>query len=72
MPISNVRDMLELPILGVVPDDRNVQSALVLKDALVHTHPKSKAARAYRRIAAKLDGNNHYKERVGFWDKLFG
>jgi MinD-like ATPase involved in chromosome partitioning or flagellar assembly len=25
-----------------------------MKDAVVHTHPKSKAARAYKEIAAKL------------------
>ncbi|HLC53807.1 MAG TPA: cell division ATPase MinD, partial [Candidatus Nanoarchaeia archaeon] len=46
MPISNVRDMLELPIIGIIPEDLAVQKALVMKDALVHTHPKSKAAKA--------------------------
>ena len=72
MPIANVRDMLELPILGVVPEDKNMQTALVMKNALVHTHPKSKAARAYRKIAAKISGNNNYKEKIGFWERLFG
>ena len=51
-----VRDMLEVPILGMVPDDIAVSKALNLKDALVHTHPKSKSARAYKEIAAKLTG----------------
>lgn len=72
MPISNVRDMLELPILGVIPEDAAVQHALVLKDALVHTHPKSKAARAYRTIAARMLGNNSYKEQVSLWERVFG
>ncbi|MBX4212355.1 cell division ATPase MinD [Candidatus Pacearchaeota archaeon] len=72
MPISNVRDMLELPLLGVVPEDSNVQKSLVKKDALMHTYPKSSAARAYRKIAAKIIGNNDYKENYTFWDKLFG
>ena len=72
MPISNISEMLELPILGVVPEDSKVQSALVMKDALLHVFPKSKASREYRRIAAKLIGNNHYKDEVGFWGKLFG
>lgn len=70
MPIANVRDMLELPILGVIPEDGNMQSALVQKDALVHTHPKSKAARAYRKIAAKIIGNTEYRDDVSLWDKL--
>ncbi len=72
MPIGNVRDMLELPIIGVVPEDSAVQSALVMKDALVHTHPKSRAARAYRTIAARILGNNGYHEESSLWDKLLG
>lgn len=62
MPIDNIKEMLELPILGVIPEDESVQEALALKDALVHTHPRSQAARAYKRIAAKLAGVN-YKEK---------
>tara|TARA_Y100000034_G_scaffold136314_1_gene212139 strand:+ start:3004 stop:3756 length:753 start_codon:yes stop_codon:yes gene_type:complete len=72
MPISNIEDMLELPILGVVPEDRNVAKSVTMKDALVHTHPKCKASRSYRKIAAKLNGNHQYKEEVGFWAKIFG
>ncbi|MEK6926893.1 MAG: cell division ATPase MinD [Nanoarchaeota archaeon] len=72
MPIQNIRDMLELPILGVVPEDKNMQAALVMKDAISHTHPRSKSARAYRAIAAKLIGNNNYKEEVSMWDRLMG
>lgn len=72
MPVSNVRDMLELPILGVVPEDVNVISSVVMKDALIHTHPKSKASRAYRKIAAKIIGLNNYKEKLSIWDRLMG
>ncbi len=61
MPIENIREMLDLPILGVVPEDKNVRSALRQKDALFHTHPRSKASLAYKRIAAKIAGIN-YKE----------
>jgi len=46
--------MLEVPILGMVPEDLDVQKSLRLKDAVIHTHPKSKSARAYKEIAAKL------------------
>ena len=46
--------MLETPILGMIPEDLDVQRALNYKDAVVHTHPKSKSSRAYKEIAAKL------------------
>ena len=64
--------MLELPILGVVPEDKNMQSALVMKDALVHTHPRSKAAIAYRNIAARIIGNGQYKKKASFIDFILG
>ncbi|MEK7526549.1 MAG: cell division ATPase MinD [Patescibacteria group bacterium] len=71
MPISNIEDMLELPVIGVIPEDRNVPKAVVMKDALIHTHPRSKAARAYMKVAAKLIGKNDYKDQ-GFFGRLFG
>ncbi|MBM3232858.1 septum site-determining protein MinD [Candidatus Pacearchaeota archaeon] len=72
MPITNVKEMLELPILGVIPEDKNMQSALIMKDALLHTHPRSKAARAYRQIAARIIGNNAYKEDYTLLERIFG
>jgi len=54
MQPETVKEMLEVPILGSVPEDISVQESLNLKDAVVHTHPKSKAARAYKEIAANL------------------
>jgi len=54
MSPETVREMLETPILGMVPEDFSVQESLSMKDAVVHTHPKSKASRAYKEIASKL------------------
>ena len=72
MPIANVADMLELPVIGVIPEDKSVKQSVLMKDALVHTHPRSKAARAYRKIAAKIIGKDNYKDPYdSFWDKLF-
>jgi MinD-like ATPase involved in chromosome partitioning or flagellar assembly len=41
-----------------------------MKDALIHTHPKSKASRAYRQIAAKIIGLD-YKEKPSVLARLF-
>jgi len=70
MPIPNIQEMLEMNILGVIPEDARVQSSLMIKDALIHTFPKSKASREYKRIAAKIIGHN-YEEKIGFWDRIF-
>lgn len=73
MPVTNISDMLELPILGIIPEDYNIKKSVLMKDALVHTHPKCKAAREYRRIAAGIIGKENYKDpHAGFFEKLFG
>jgi len=54
MQPDNVKEMLEIPILGMVPHDSSVSKSLNLRDAVVHTHPKSSTARAYKEIAAKI------------------
>ncbi len=54
MPLENIKEMLEAPILGIVPEDKAVPHSLMRKDAVIHTKPRSKAARAYIDIAATL------------------
>jgi len=67
MAIENIIDMLEVPLLGIVPEDKNMQKALSKKDAILHTHPKSKASKAYKEIARKMLGI----EEPGFLFRLF-
>jgi len=49
-----VREMLETSILGMVPEDDSVRKSISVKNAVIHSHPKSKASRAYKEIAANL------------------
>ena len=56
MQPETVKEMLEVPVLGMVPEDLDIQRSLSMKDAVVHTHPKSKSARAYKEIASKILG----------------
>jgi|TARA_B100001971_G_scaffold179694_1_gene175308 septum site-determining protein MinD len=54
MSPETVKEMLEVPILGMIPEDLDIKKALNLRNAVVNTHPKSKSARAYKEIAAKI------------------
>lgn len=68
-----VKEMLEVPILGMVPEEIIAQEALNLKDALVHTHPHSRSALAYKEIAARLLEIEYdsTKDRLNFWKRIF-
>ncbi len=70
MSISNVKEMLDIPVLGVVPEDKNVLASLRNKDAVLHIYPYSKSSLAYKKIAAKL-ANVNYKT-PGMWTRFFG
>ena len=73
MTPETVKDMLETPILGMIPEDMNVKRSLNQKDAVVHTHPHSEASKAYKEIAArivKVDYDSN-KDRPPFWRRIF-
>jgi septum site-determining protein MinD len=68
-----VKEMLESPILGMIPEHLDIKRSLNKKDAVVHVYPKSETARAYKEIAAKLleieyDSN---KEKPSIWEIIF-
>ncbi|MDO8622722.1 MAG: cell division ATPase MinD [archaeon] len=54
-----VREMLEIPILGMVPEDISIPRSINMKNAVIHTHPRSKASKAYKEIAAKIIGRQY-------------
>lgn len=68
MAPNTVKEMLEVPILGMIPDDVFVSKSLNLKNTVINSYPKSKAARAYKELAARLleveYNSNKDKERI--------
>jgi len=50
MQPESVKEMLNTPVLGMIPEHIDLQKALNLKGPAVHTLPKSKTARAYKEL----------------------
>jgi len=71
MPLSSIKSMLETQIIGVIPEDKSVKEALNLRDAVVHTHPRSKVSKKYGEISRKVAGIEGTIEK-GFLGRLFG
>ncbi|MFH1585711.1 MAG: cell division ATPase MinD [archaeon] len=67
-----VKEMLEIPIIGMVPEDDFVRESLNVKDAVVHTYPRSRASRAYKEIAANILDIDYdsKKDRERFFRRL--
>ena len=71
MPLSSIRSMLETQIIGVIPEDKAVKEALNMRDAVAHTHPRSRVSRKYLEIARLVAGEK-IEEKKGFLSRLLG
>jgi len=58
MTKENVEEFLELPVIGMIPEDENVKRSIAKKTPVVYSYPESPAARAIKKIAAKLIGED--------------
>jgi septum site-determining protein MinD len=72
MSIANIKDMLEFPILGIIPEDDAIKESQVMKNSVIYTHPKSKAARTYLNVTRRMLGREEEIDpvRMGFIEFL--
>jgi len=71
LPIEHIEEILGVPVIGRIPEDREVRKAIALKEPVVYSNPKSHAAQHMRAIAASLIGEE-YTPRIPLGVRLFG
>ncbi len=69
LSLSEIKSMLGVPILGVIPEDRAVPKSIAKKVPVVHHRPTSRASRAFKRIASRILGEPFVKKRKRSWVK---
>ena len=62
LTIDNIRDLVNKPIIGWVPDDRAVRASIALKQPLVFSNPNAPAAIGFKKVAAALIGQVYEPE----------
>jgi len=73
MSIHNIKDMLEVPILGIIPEDDAVKISQIMKNAVIHTHPRSPSAKTYIKTTRRILGEDIELEnpnKQGFFSNL--
>jgi septum site-determining protein MinD len=72
MSIANIKDMLEVPILGIIPEDDAIKESQAMKNSVIHTHPRSLAAKNYIYTSKRLLGDDTKFEppKKGFMKRL--
>lgn len=72
MPISDIKTMLEVPIISLIPEDMAVPKSISNKSPVVHHKPKSKSSIAFQRLALKImDEPWREIEKRAWWERLF-
>lgn len=70
IPLNSIKEFLDLPLLGKVPEDKEVMKAIAAKEPVVIYNPGCKAAQHFNVIAAKLIGEK-YKPKSLLSSRLF-
>jgi len=63
MSLNSMEALFDKPIIGVIPEDKKVGRAISMKHPVVYTHPDSPASINFKKIAARLMGQE-YKESL--------
>lgn len=73
MNMDDCVDMLQVPVIGIVPDDEDLMIS-ALKGEIAVSNENSKAGKAYSNIATRLDGIQvpilDFEEKDGFFSRL--
>lgn len=62
--LSSIKSMLEVPIIGVIPEDEYIKKVFKKRDSVINVYPRSKAAKKYLEIAKKIVGLPIKKETI--------
>ncbi len=73
MPFSEIKSMLSVPVLTIVPEDSSVPKSIKRKKPVVHHKPKSRASMAFKKLAAKILGEpfkEKTRKKMGWFERL--
>ncbi|MBN2052275.1 cell division ATPase MinD [Candidatus Woesearchaeota archaeon] len=60
LKVNEIEKLLDLPVIGIIPYDKNVKEALKLSHPVTHSHPRTKASRSYEELAGLLLGKKYF------------
>jgi len=68
---KEIESICNLPVIGIIPEDKNVKKSIFKREPVVFSSPYSPASIAYKKIAARLAGTE-YKDKRNAIKKIFG
>jgi len=67
LTVEEIRQFLELPVIGVIPEDEKILAGFNKKFLVTASDKKSSASKSFFKIAARIAGVEY---NYGFWERL--
>ncbi len=67
---KNIESILEYPIISIIPEDASIKESQVMKDSVILTHPDSKVAQAYLKLASSIANVPYYPKKESLLKKF--
>jgi septum site-determining protein MinD len=72
MTMNEIRSMLEVPIISIIPEDLAVPKSIAKRIPVVHHRPRSRASIEFQKLAAKVVGESWTPSKTQSWiERLF-
>jgi septum site-determining protein MinD len=72
MPMSEIRNMLEVPIISIIPEDIHIPKSISKKIPVVHHKPRSKSSVQFQKLASRITGEPYRGDKEKSWlERLF-
>ena len=72
LSLEEIRSMLETEIISVVPEDIAVPRSIANKTPVVSHRPTSKASREFKKLAARVTGEDFIEKQESWFERVFG
>ncbi len=72
MSMDEIRSMLEVPIISIIPEDVHVPKSISKKTPVVHHKPRSRSSIQFQKLASRILGETYYGVKKKSWlERLF-
>ncbi len=72
LSVDDIKAMLEVPVISIIPEDLSVPRAIARRVPVVHHRPNSKASQEFQRLAANIVGEKWETAKAKSWvERLF-
>ncbi len=71
IPLEDIEETLEVPVLAVIPYDVNVLKALSIMEPLTMHKPKSEGSEEFKKLAAAMIGQKYKQTKLGNFFRMF-